>query len=218
MRYYIDADAVSLEDLQIRIETTDLVPSRMVLLRGVGDRMDVLRRQGLANVADLRNALKTKKKLESLARAADIDETYLVLLRREVESYFPRPFPLRSFEWLPRQEIGKCEQAGAKNTIQFYSLWHDPEKWAIFKQSHPIDEQVLDALCCLCDLVRMQWTNPVAARMYIDAGYDAVHKIASADPETLHAALVTVNKNHLYFKGNIGLRDIKRLVNSARYL
>ena len=71
---------------------------------------------------------------------------------------------------------------------------------------------------CLCDLTRMQWTSPLAARMLFDADYTSVTMVSLADPEVLCNALKKINEGDQYFKGNIGLQDIKRLIHSANYL
>ena len=218
MSYHINTDTISIEDLKRRIETTDLVPSRASLLKDLGERMDKLKEQGLSNLTDIRNALKTPKKLESLVKLTGIEKCYIVLLRREINSYFPKPFPLKSFDWLPLKEIEKLEKAGIKNSALFYDNFKESKKLENFIAPFKIKDDVLHQLSCLCNLVRMQWTSPVAARMFFDTGYDSVQKIVSADPDSLCDALIKINKGDRYFKGKIGLRDIKRLIYSAGYL
>lgn len=218
MPYHIDAETISLEDLEKRIKTTDLVPSRLSLLEGLDKKLGKLGEYGLVNLADLRSAIKTTKKLDSLVQATGIEKEYLVLLRREVNSYFPKPFPLKSFDWLPEKEITNLEKAGIKNTALFYENISEPEKLKNLRASLQIKDEVFHQISCLCDLTRMQWTSPLAARMFFDAGYDSVKKIASADPDTLWNALIEINEGDQYFKGKIGLRDIKRLIYSAKYI
>ena len=92
--------------------------------------------------------------IDSFSQDTGMDKNFLILLRREIESYFPKPFPLTSFNWLPQDEIKKLDKKGIKNT----------------------------------------------------------------DPEVLCNALTKINEGNQYFKGNIGLRDIKRLIHSANYL
>lgn len=218
MAYHINADAIRLEDLRHKIETTDLVPSRVSLLNNLDKKLNKLKKQGISNLADLRKAIKNPKKIESLAQAAGIEKDYLVLLRREINSYFPKSFPLKSFDWLPQMEIDKLEKEGIKNTAVFYERFVEPQKQENSENSSGIKDDVFHQISCLCDLVRMQWTSPLAARMFLDAGYDSVQKIKSADPNTFCDTLIEINKGDKYFKGKIGLRDIKRLINSANYL
>jgi len=81
-----------------------------------------------------------------------------------------------------------------------------------------VDAALLEALVRLADLTRVQWVSPIAARMLVEAGYDSASKVAAADAEDLCEALVRVNEGDKFFKGKIGLRDIKRLVRAAGYV
>src|SRR5512133_1979483 len=110
MAYHLDAEKIKLGDLQKRIEATDLVPSRASILEGLGTKMKSLEKQGITTLADLRNELKTSKRLETLAKSTGIETDYLTLLRREIEGRFPKPPPLKDFDWLPKSEIAKLER------------------------------------------------------------------------------------------------------------
>jgi hypothetical protein len=218
MGYYIDAENMSLTALQQRIESTDLVPSRVPLLQGIGAVMAALAQHGMNTTADLRTALKTNKRLEAVAAETGIAADYLVLLRREVESYFPRPFPLKEFTWLPGEDIARLEANGIRETAVFYQTGRDPQKMAALADAAQVDAATLETLARLCDLARVQWVSPLFARMLLEAGYNSAAAVAAADAEALHAALLQINEGDRYFKGKIGLRDIKRLIHAAGYL
>src|SRR5512134_3714946 len=98
MPYHLDAENINLDDLQKRIEATDLVPSRASLLEKIGTKMKALEQQGITTLADLRNELKTSKRLEVLAKSTGIGTQYLTLLRREIEGWFPKPSLLKDFD------------------------------------------------------------------------------------------------------------------------
>ncbi|MFO7680197.1 MAG: DUF4332 domain-containing protein [Chloroflexota bacterium] len=218
MGYYMDAENMSLSALQQRIESTDLVPSRVSLLQGIGATMAALAQHGMNTTADLRTALKTNKRLEAVAQATGISADYLVLLRREVESYFPKPFPLKEFTWLPGEDIARLEANGVGQTAVFYQICHDPERMAELENAAQVDAATLETLTHLCGLTRVQWVSPMFARMLLEAGYDSAAAVAAADAEALHAALLQINEGDRYFKGKIGLRDIKRLIHAAGYV
>jgi hypothetical protein len=67
-------------------------------------------------------------------------------------------------------------------------------------------------------LMRVQWVSPTFARMLIVAGYDSAVKVAEANADDLCEALASINAGGKFFKGKIGLRDIKRLVQAASYV
>jgi hypothetical protein len=81
-----------------------------------------------------------------------------------------------------------------------------------------VDISVLEELVLLADLTRVQWVSPTAARMLLEAGYSSPSEVAAADPEGMCEALERVNQGDRFFRGKIGLRDIKRLVHAAGYL
>lgn len=54
--------------------------------------------------------------------------------------------------------------------------------------------------------------------MLVKAGYETPAKVETANPEVLDKTMHAVNTENNYFKGRIGLRDIKRLVDAAKYV
>lgn len=218
MLYHIDAEKVSLEALRKRIEETDLVPSRASLLDGIKTKFDALEQYGITTFAGLRDALKNNNRLEALSKATEIDMQYLTLLRREIESYFPKPFPLKKFDWLPKDEITKLKKHGMPNSAALFNAISDIKSRIELANSTGVDNEILDAFARLVDLTRVQWVSPTTARMLVEAGYDSAASLAAADPEDLCQALERVNEGGRFFKGKIGLRDIKRLVRAAGYV
>lgn len=218
MAYYIDAEKVSLDDLRKRIEDTDLVPSRASLLDGINSKFKTLEQQGITTLALLRSELKNSKHLEALSKNTAIEKEYWVLLRREIEGYFPGPFALKDFDWLPKEEIVKLEANGIRDTAALYhAVGSDTSENELVKK-FGVDAGVLKNLVRLADLTRVQWASPTVARMLVALDYDSASKLAAADAENLCEALVGVNEGDRFFKGKIGLRDIKRLVRAASYV
>ena len=217
MAYHLEAEKIDLDDLRKRIEATDLIPSRVSLLDEIGRKMKALEQQGITTLAGLRNELKNSKRLEVLANAAGIDIEYLTLLRREIEGYFPKPFALSAFDGLPKNEIAKLEQNGIRDTAALFEATRGAKRITELAESTRVAEDILEALARLADLTRIQWVSPTVARMLVAAGYENVARVATADAEELYAALARVNAEGKYFKGTIGLRDAKRLIQAASY-
>jgi len=218
MAYHPDAEKISLDDLRKRIEATDLVPSRVSLLDGLRRKMKSLEQQGITMLANLRNELKTSKRLETLAKSTGIGTQYLILLRREIEGWFPKPFPLKDFDWMHKSEIAKLERNGIHNTAALYEATDSKSKRTALAKSTGVDVATLETFAQLVDLTRVQWTSPTAARMLIEAGCNGTAKLAKMDADELYEALTRVNAGDRFFKGKIGLRDVKRLINAASYV
>lgn len=218
MAYHIDAENISLDDLYKRIEATDLVPSRACLPHRIREKMKAFEKQGINTLASLREELKTSKWLAALAEATGIDTQYLTLLRREIEGYFPKPAALKVLDWLPIDEIVKLNQNEIGDIASLYEMTSSAEKRSKLAKLTGVDTTTLEILTRLADLMRVQWVSPTFARMLIAAGYDSAAKIAAANADDLCEALSSINAGNRFFKGKIGLRDIKRLVQAASYV
>jgi predicted flap endonuclease-1-like 5' DNA nuclease len=218
MAYHIDDAGMTLADLGERLRSTDLVPSRACLLDDLETALAALSAQGIGTVAQLRDHLRTPKRLADLAQATGLDRQYLTQLRREVEGYFPKPAALRACGWLPEEEIAKLEGHGVDDLAALYAETSAAGRRAALAQSSGVEPGVLDALARLADLSRVQWVSPATARWLVEAGYPSATALAAADPEELGEALQRVNHYGRFFKGRIGLRDLKRLVQAARYV
>jgi len=218
MVYHTEANHISLDDLRERIAATDLVPSRASLTDGIGDKMDALQEQGIATLACLRDELKNARRLTAVAEKTGIDSQYLILLRREIEGYFPKPVALKEFDWLPKDDIVKLEQSEIGDTAVLYAMTSSAKKRSELAESTGVRSAALDILAQVADLMRVQWVSPTFARMLVAAGYESAAQVAAADADDLCEALARVNTGNRFFKGKIGLRDTKRLIQAARYV
>jgi hypothetical protein len=216
MGYHINDRSTSLDDLQARLEATDLIPSHQLLLDGLTKKMGTLKKAGVKSVAELRTRLKSKKSLASLADGAGINPDYLVLLRRVVEGFFPKPQPLKVFDWLDKDTVVKLEQAGVKNTLQLYEAASSGIN-ALAKKAG-LKSKDLSELMALSDLSRVQWVSPTFARTLVAAGFTGAAEVSKVNPEALYEAVMRANENARFYKGKVGLRDIKRLIDAAKYV
>ncbi len=214
---YSRPETVSLNEIKVRITSTDLIPSRTALLTDIDAVFEKLAQQGIHSMMDLQKSFKNLKHLEILSKTTEIDLQYLVLLRREVESYLPKPFHLEEIDWVSSHVIKKLLENNITNSEQYYVKFADKGYRSSFAKETGIDHESLVYLSNLVSLCRVQWVSPNTGRMLIEAGYDNCQKLSSADANELFAAMDRVNENGKYFKGTIGLRDIKRLIEAAKY-
>ena len=218
MGYHINAENIGLGALRERIEATDHIPSRACLVDGIEERFALLEQYGVTTLASLRERIKTSGRLASVSEATGIDANYLVLLRREIEGYFPKPVALRVFVWLPADEIVKLEQHEIGNTAILYEAAGNASKRSELAQSTGVDISTLDQLYQLADLMRIQWVSPPFARMLVLSGYESAAKVKAASAHHLCEAIARINTEGRFYKGKIGLRDIHRLVRAASYV
>lgn len=217
MPYYLNTEKVTLHALQKRIEETDLVPSRSALLENIGEKFKKISARGIKTLADLRKELKNAKKIPAFSKKTGIDAEYLTLLRREIEGYFPKAFPLSSFDWLDTRMIDMLYLNGIENSVQLFDILNNTKKRSAVT-ALDIDDSVAEQLSSLVGLTRIQWVSPTVARMLVAAGYTDAKSVSGADAETLCADLERVNSENGFFKGKTGLRDVNRLIKAASYV
>ena len=218
MKFHLDSENISLAELRKRIEETDLVPSRVLLLNKIEMNFKLLEQQGFKSLEGIRKDLNNSKRLETLSAKTGIDFQYLTILRREIGSYFPKPIALDKFDWLDKGEVAKLQQFGIRNNIELFEATNNPESLSKLAGSAGVNQPFLENFARIADLTRIQWVSPLAARMLFDAGFDSTEKVAAADSYVLYEALVSINEGNRYFKGKLGLRDVKRLIKSAEYV
>lgn len=175
MVYHIDDTGVTLADLKQRIEATDLVPSRACLVDGFDSAMSALGGYGITTLAELRDSLRTTKRLDSVAQSTGLDTKYLTLLKREIESYFPKPAALSAFDWLPPCDIARLDSHGIGDTAAFYAQAGDAQTRVALADSTGVGLDTLDSLARYSDLSRVQWVSPTTARWLVEAKCESAH-------------------------------------------
>jgi hypothetical protein len=216
MSYYVDADRMSLEQLRKRLEGTDLIPSHQPLLEGMPRKFALLGAAGIKSVAALRVRLKNAKALAAVATDSGIDPEYLGLLRRVVEGFFPKPQQLNVFDWLDQAVIARLKEAGITDTRQLYEA-ATSETSALAKK-FGVSKKALSECVALADLSRVQWVSPTFARVLVAAGFASATEVAKAEPNALYTRVARANDGARFYKGRIGLPDIKRLITASRHV
>jgi len=218
MSYYVNLAAISLARFKELLNSTDLVPSRMVLRGNIDRNFHSLSELNIHNAEELMKALGSKKKLHLTSVKADIDEEYLTILLRELKGYRKKPISIKDFPGLPGGLAEKLESLGLKKAHQLYDQVLTRELRASLAQKASVSHDDLLRLTRMVDLSRVRWVNHTFAYMLEQTIYNSAEKVAYADPEALCDAVKVVNTEQKIFKGQIGLRDIKRCIDSAKEL
>jgi hypothetical protein len=213
MDYHIDGHSTDLAALQKRLQSTDLIPSQEPLLDDITEKMSALAAVGVNNLADLRAGLNSPKALAALSRSSGISADYLKLLKRTINGFFPKSRLFKDMDWLDKNTILNLKQAGLENTHQLFDA---ASRGAI--GSAILDKGILSELVAISDLCRVQWVSPKYARAIAAAGFKQASEVARADPETLTNAIASANEGAKFYKGKVGLRDVRRLVMAAGYV
>ena len=214
--YYVDEHSTDLKALQKRLQNTDLIPSQEPLLEGISGKLSSIRKAGAHSMADLRTALKTPKSLQALSESSGVDSQYLQLLRRTINGFFPKPRALKDIDWLDKKVLKDLDKAGIKNTQDLF----EATSGGIAKLARQTGKSTteLREFVKISDLCRIQWVSPTFARALAAAGCSNAAEVAAADPEALFEAVAKANAQGKFYRGKVGLRDIRRLTAAAAYV
>lgn len=216
MGYYIDLSKISLAEYVNSLKTGYLPPGRKVLLDDIENQFQAIKKLRIENVEELKTALKSKKKVEDFSAKSGISSEYLVILIREINSSFPKPNRIKDFPDISSDVIQKLESIGIKHSLHLYERIRTPlERNRLISETGINSESILK-LTKLTDLSRVRWVNHTFAYMLYEAGFKTVKELADADAVELHKAIKDLNNERRFFKGNIGLNDIRICIHAAR--
>ena len=130
-------------------------------------------------------------------------------MRREVNSYHPKPIKLRDFPGMDPDAISQLEQAGIQHTLQLFPKVLSPHQRRACAFEHQIGEDTILELTKLTDVARLKWVGPKFARLLVESDYDTVEKIAQSDYVELFEELMRVNDRNKIYRGALGMDDLK---------
>lgn len=215
MGFYIDLEKISIDQYKELLTTRYLSPSRTLLRDDIDRIFKIIKTQGIGHVEALFNALKSKKKLQDFSLKTGITEDYLTILIREIKSNKQSPVKIKDFPGISEDIVSKLEKLGIKTTLHLFDKVLTPESRKALATEAGIDETQLLKLTKLSDLTRIRWVNHTFAFMLYEVGYDTIDKVVDADYEAMHTAIAKINNEYSFYKGTIGVNDIKLCIEVA---
>lgn len=118
--YYIDLERYSLKKFKEELRESELLPSRRILKEQIDKRFKILENNGTSNLKDIIDLIKKPKKAKEFAAKTGLPADYILILRREVNSYLPKPVNLEKFPGVEKNTINKLNNVGIKNTAHLF--------------------------------------------------------------------------------------------------
>ncbi len=216
MAYYIDLSSISIDEYKAKLNVADMLPSRMGLKEKLDERFGYFKSMGIKNVLELQKTLKKKEKLAELSQINCFSDDYLPILLREINSIHPKPVKVDEFIGISTETVSRLHELGIKDTVGLYEFVKTNKGRGDLGNKTGIDDTVILELTSLTDLSRIKWVGAMFAKMLYTIGIDTVEKASKADYTELHKKINHLNKDKAFFKGNIGLNDMKLFVNAAK--
>lgn len=202
MSYGIKLESISIEEYKRLLKKQNLLPSRRLLLNDIDKHFATFNRFGVSSVKQLLKLLSDKKMAEVLAMAS-ISQEYIVILKREIGALIAKPVPLSSFINVNYEELTRLNARGIVTTKDYFDHGKTSEQ---------------DVWFSLSDLVRINGVGPVAATIFLEAGYHDVASVAKADALVLLEQVNRINEEKGYYKGKLGEKDMRFCIDFAQLL
>ncbi len=214
--YYIDLEKYPLSKFKQELAESELLPSRKILKEQIDNRFKILESNGIKNLNDLSTSLKTPKKAKEFAGRSGLPQDYILILRREVNSYLPKPVNLEKFPGIEKDTLSKLNNIGIKNTAHLFKIIKTHEDRAKLAAETGINLEKILELTKLTDLSRVKWIGPIFARMFLDSETDTVEKLSNADAKTLYGKLTEINDKKGYTKGRFIESDVELCIKVSK--
>lgn len=217
-KYYIQLENITIKQFRNLLKKAELLPSQQILKEGLDASFDAIEEEGIENLGQLQSLLKTKPGMKKFAEKTGITEEFLTVLRREINSYVSKKRKINEFPSLDTQFVNKLEAMNIKDTQQYFDkVFTVADRTDLANTIGLGMEHVLE-LTRLADVTRLRYVNQAFATLLVQAGYDSVEKISRSDPDKLYKDIKKANEESKYYRGAIGLKDIKYLINDAQEL
>jgi hypothetical protein len=216
MSYYIDLSKISIKNYQEKLKSSYLPPSRMILKENNTEELNYFNNLGIKNIQDLLKVLKDKQKFSEINSQNIFPNNYLTILLRELNSILPKPIKLSDFKNISKDAIVKLEAHKIKNTIKLFDKILTPESREELSHNLNISKEDIMKLTRLTDLSRVRWVGATFAWVLLELGVDTVEKLSKSNPIELHIRVNLFNKEKATYKAQIGLNDIRIVVDLAK--
>ncbi len=214
--YHIDLEKYSLNQFKQELEVSELLPSRKILKEQIDKRFKILAENGIKNLLDLAVSLKTPKKTNEFAEKSVLPSDYLLILRREVNSYMPKPMNLDKFPGIGEDAVNKLKDAGIKNTAHLFKRIKNEKDRKELARETGLNYGIIIELTKLTDLSRIKWIGPVFARIFLDSGTDTAQKVSDSDASSLYKKLAQINNEKGYTRAKFIESDVELCIKVSK--
>ncbi len=217
-QYYIDLEQFSLQRFRQILETSELLPGRKILKENLTERFEIMGAMGIRNMKELIKALKTKKRAEKFSQETGLPLEYVIILRREANSYMPKPVNLMDIPEVNAVHIERLAGMGIKHTKHLFERGRSKGERAELSILVDVPGEDLLELVALSDLARIGGVGPVFARIILEAGADSVEKLSQSSADELFERLVAINEEKGYTRAKFTVKDAQYCITMAKEL
>lgn len=206
--YSADLSKITLEEFENILLSAQILPSQKIILYDLSLNMQKLRDRGLANLLDVQTILKKKADYPSVSAETRIDEDYLVILNRMVNSYVVKPLNFEKLSIFTTDELDKLAAEKIKNTKQYYENMLTGEQRQELSDMTDILLEKIEYALHITDLLRINGVGVEYAKILYDMGIRSVDDYNRTSSEAILASFRKLNAENKYTRSSIGIYDI----------
>lgn len=206
--YALDLSKVRIDEFERALLTIELIPSRRVLKDHITRVAAALHERGVHDLEALRRLLRDKRRYVELAPELGVDESYLTLLAREVNSYVTKPLPVAGFERLSEPELERLAALGVVSTRDLYERAASGAGRESLGAEADLAPERLSELLELCDLVRVTGIGPASAVAFRDIGIRSPGDYLATDSATIQTRYADWTEAHTSRREVLAFSDI----------
>ncbi len=206
--FSVDLSKFSIDDFKNFIRKTNLLPGRMILKNNLDNNIEQIKKAGINNLKQLISSISNKTKLKEFKRQTGMDDDYIKILKREINSYKSKPINLDKYQDIDPDLINKLKSAGIKTSKDLFNISKDKNDINNLVEKNSIDKKSLNKLICLADLTRITGIGPVFALILYDIGIKSVMDFYNTSAEKILENYDKIIENGSYTNVKLGLNDI----------
>lgn len=217
-KYEFDPEEFSMELFRELLRNKEILPGRRILKEDIDVRFEILLENGINNLADLNVKLKSKEKIAIFSAETGLEEDYLTILKREANSYIPKPVKIKEMDGISFNTIEKLISAGINTSKQIYENLADPGERKELSDELGIPLPELNKIFCLSDLCRVFGIGPTTVHIFYDAGIKSVEQIKNSIPEDLMGGFLASNEQNEITRMHAPLGYFRYIIEMSRIL
>ena len=218
MGYSLNLSKISICAYKEILKNQYLLPSRKMLHQDIDSSFDAIDSCKINNLGELKSSLSTPQKLSAFSEKSGLSKDYLTILRREIGSIEPKTVLLTEFSEIEEKTTVSLATTGIKSSKDYYEFYDSIKDKKEITQKISISEEKAQELFSLCDLVRINGVGTIAAKSFLDAGYQSVYDIANTTAEEMLEKVSNVNDIKKYYKTKLGTKDMQFCIDFARII
>lgn len=207
--YSINLEKISLDEFKKILTTVQLLPSQKRILNNIEENFKRLEEKGFTNLNQIHHYLKNKKDYPTIEQDTGIDEVYLKILNRMVNSYIVKILPLTKLDVFSDAELSFLSKKRITNTQHYYEYFLKAILEDDFSENIGLESDKAEYAFRIIDLLRINGVGVDYAKILHKMGIKSVSDYKKTPSTEILKRYKALNDTNNYSKATLGVSDIE---------